>query len=130
MKTAQDIVNYIDTKYVFMIERPWMYGGAPRMLEAIIFELELLRDFITEQTTPGKAFTDYIDSLGYGSAASIFNVPGEPSPPVDKAGFAIMASVLTGYLQSQSRLVNEENRSDDREATQLDNHRGEQAPGP
>ena len=82
-----------------------MYDENPKTLEAIIFELESLRDFITEERIPGSRFTDYTHSLGYASAASLLHVPGEPSPPVDKAGFSIVASVLKGYLESQSRLL-------------------------
>lgn len=74
-------------------------------LEAIIFNMEMLRDFITEERSPGRRLTDYTHSLGYASAASLLHVPGEPSPPVDEAGFAIVASVLRGYLESQSRLL-------------------------
>ena len=105
MKTVEEILRHIDEYYAFLLERPWMYAENPKTLEAIIFELESLRDFITEERIPGSRFTDYNHSLGYASAASLLHVPGEPSPPVDKAGFSIVASVLKGYLESQSRLL-------------------------
>ena len=99
MKTIEEILRHIDEYYAFLLERPWMYAENPKTLEAIIFELESLRDFITEERIPGSRFTDYNHSLGYASAASLLHVP------VDKAGFSIVASVLKGYLESQSRLL-------------------------
>ena len=105
MKIAEEILRHIDQRYAFLIERPWMYAENPKTLEAIIFNMEMLRDFMTEERSPGRRFTDYTHSLGYASAASLLHVPGEPSPPVDEAGFAIVASVLRGYLESQSRLL-------------------------
>jgi hypothetical protein len=104
MKTVEEILRHIDEYYAFLLERPWMYAENPKTLEAIIFELDTLRDFITEERIPGSRFTDYTRSLGYASAVSVLHVPGEPAPPVDKEGFAVVASVLKGYLESQSRL--------------------------
>lgn len=104
MKTTEEILRHLDERFTCMHERPWMYAESPKTLEALIFELESLRDVIMEERIPGSRYTDYTRSLGYASAVSVLHVPGEPSPPVDKEGFAIVASVLKGYLESQSRL--------------------------
>ncbi len=105
MKTVEAILRHIDEYFACVVERPWMYAETPKTLEAIVFELESLRGFITEERIPGSGFTDYVSSLGYASAVSLLHVPGEPSPPADKEGYKIVASVLRGYLQSQSRLL-------------------------
>ena len=104
MKTVEETLRHIDEYFTSVVERPWMYAENPKTLEAIVFELESLRDFITEERIPGSRFTDYTRSRGYASAVSVLHVPGAPSPPVDKEGFALVASVLKGYLESQSRL--------------------------
>ena len=104
MKTSEETLRHIDEYFACVVERPWMYAENPKTLEAIIFELESLRDFITEERIPGSRFTDYTRSLGYASAVSLLHGPGEPSPPEDEEGFAIVASVLRGYLESRARL--------------------------
>ena len=96
MKTVEEILRHIDEYYAFLLERPWMYAENPKTLEAIIFELESLRDFITEERIPGSRFTDYTHSLGYATAASLLPVPGEPSPPVDEAGCRALIVVRNG----------------------------------
>lgn len=102
MKTTEAILRHIDEYFAGVVERPWMYAENPKTLEAVVFELVSLRDVITEERIPGSRFTDQTRSLGYASAVSVLHVPGEPSPPVDKEGFAIVAAVLRGYLESQS----------------------------
>jgi hypothetical protein len=53
MRTAEEIVQYIDNLEQRMLKRPGMYAGSPQSLEIQIELLESLRAFIlTDQSEP------------------------------------------------------------------------------
>jgi hypothetical protein len=71
MKNADDIVRYIENFYSFGLERPESCFGSPSQMEAVLWELEMLYEFIVddEWESPGVSgfgYTRFLVERGYG----------------------------------------------------------------
>ena len=99
MKSAEEILAFIDQYYVWMLERPHMYFENPSAMEGEIFLMERLRNFILDKSSHHSDWTDFLCELGYGAAGIAPSV----EYPDKQVWFEKVSDVFRQYLVSQGR---------------------------
>ena len=102
MKSADEIVRYIEDFYSRGIERPEMYFGSPSQMEAVLSEFERFYEFIVddEWEFPGCCdfgYSGFLEERGYG----VGRFTGETRR--DSNEFLKMAAFWREYLASDWR---------------------------
>jgi hypothetical protein len=103
MKNADDIVRYIENFYSLSLERPESSFGSPSQMEAVLWELEMLYEFIVddEWESPGVSgfgYTSFLVERGYGVGRFTDVERRDPDE------FVRMAAFWRDYLASDWRL--------------------------
>lgn len=102
MKTALEVVGFID-EYVFhSLKRPAMYASSPQALEDILsfcdglrnYIMEVPRDFMGDECT---SYSSFLQSKGYG--AGTFTDPKKNEGLTNSQVFKNLASHYEEYLK-------------------------------
>jgi len=103
MRSADQIVQYIEHFYSLAVERPESYFWSPVAMEAVLSELEVLYEFIVDdkRTFPLRflnfGYNEFLMQEGYGASSFTHNRGEEP------ASFSAMAAFWRKYLESDMR---------------------------
>jgi hypothetical protein len=103
MKNADDILRYIESRYVLVLEKPESYFESPPEMESTFFELELLYEFIVDDSWTFPAcmarfgYTQFLLDRGYGAAT--FTTRNADNPNL----FSALTDFWREYLASDRR---------------------------
>ena len=110
MKTANEILDYIDTLYARMLANPQGYALDPPSLEQLFIMLETMREFILGESSmlnrwsPANKYGDFLSIKGHGVAMFAMRLKevseASDSHDDDDAHFVALCSFLRLYLQS------------------------------
>jgi hypothetical protein len=116
IRSPSEILEFLDTYYARIMERPSMYSYLPEAMETMISFIEELRAFILEPARQNpfvlndpkqrNQFDDYMTSLGYGSMG-ISHVEGTVKRITSEelALFDKVVDVLKRFLEKEGRLA-------------------------
>lgn len=105
MRSASEILDYLDTFYTRMIQRPSMYTPSPSAMGCMIVFIEDLRAFVLNEDEQENRFISFEKSLGYGAMGcshadgTVVRISDE-----EMCMFRNVANVLKLFLVQQGRL--------------------------
>jgi hypothetical protein len=110
VKSASEILEFIDSYYAHMVSRPTMYASSPDSFEDIIVVLEYLRAFILEDELQSSGYSNFTANLGFGTRhISYYVAKNDPALLQDKTAlFAYVADILRKFLLSENRFREED----------------------
>jgi len=110
VRSATEILEYLDDYYVHMIQRPTCYAASPAAMEGMIIFIEDLRAFILNRPEQANPYDQFLDSLGY-EATGCSHRDGSTDMLTDDDVmlFKRVADVLKQFLTKHERKTEAEN---------------------
>lgn len=99
MRSVKDILRYIESYHLHMLDRPHMYSATPESFEEKLFFLERLRAFILDSE---ERWSDYLVNNGFG-VATVSTRLSEQGINESHVQFTEIAKHFREYLLKQGR---------------------------
>jgi hypothetical protein len=108
MRSAAEVLTYIDNLINFALERPAMYASSPAALEEVLFRLDEVRDFILSDATkaglPKSSYTRFLLETGHGVSRFCSSFTGDAdSTDTEIQRFQKLATFWKQYLEARSK---------------------------
>ncbi len=109
MRSTQEIVEFIDFYIDNCLERPHMYAASPLAMEDMLYALDLIRQFITnESLIVGEpfpsAYARYLEDKGFGVATFIIRkIQLSHYDGTDESLFAELADFWREYISQRDK---------------------------
>jgi hypothetical protein len=109
MKTAEDLLQFIDDRYSRIILHPTQFASTAVGLESIVSLLEEIRAFVLERPDESFKFVEFVASRGYG-VTGICHEPGVAVTLTEdvRQQIVTVAGVLSQFLEAEGRLPRRE----------------------
>lgn len=108
MVTSDDVIQYIDCRIGYILDRPQMYAPSPESLETLLMELEDLREFILTglnySERPLSKYNEYLRQRGFESRTFTSNSSSMPPDEDERFRFREFCSFWQEYLDSGTRM--------------------------